>query len=186
MRVNIKNWSLLMGLLAILSGCFSMEDSIKSAENKPEIIQGWIASLSGQYPKVANVTAKKLQEFYIQSDKPLYLIDHRNLEEQMVSIIPGAVPSRDVDIKDLPKDARIVVYCTIGARSSQYVSDQQKAGIANGREIYNLAGGILAWTFVQGELHNPQKKPTKKVHVFGPAYHVIADGYEGVTEVEEE
>lgn len=186
MRRNLKNWGLLVGLLSLLTGCFSMEDSVKHAKNKPEIIQGWITSLAGQYPQVKNATAKELKSFYVQSDRPLYVIDHRNLEEQMVSIIPGALPSRDIDLKDLPENARIVVYCTIGARSSQYVHNQVKSGKAAGREIYNLAGGILAWTFENGELQNSQKKPTKKVHVFGPAYHVVADGYEGVTEVEEE
>ena len=173
-------------MMILLTGCFSMEDSVKNARNKPQILQGWIKSLAGKYPQVKNASAKELKNFYRQSDRPLYVIDHRNLEEQMVSIIPGALPSRDIDLKDLPENARIVVYCTIGARSSQYVHSQLKSGKAAGREIYNLAGGILAWTFENGDLINTQKKPTKKVHVFGPAYHVVAEGYEGVTKVEKE
>lgn len=179
MNSIILKWVSLLSLAIIAAGCFSMEDTVKNSKNKPAIIEGWIKSLNGQYPQVKNISAQELKALYSQKDRPLYLIDHRNLEEQMVSVLPGAIPSRDVNLQELPPNARIVVYCTIGARSSQYVS-QNNSGP---REIYNLAGGILAWTFVQGQLINPQKEPTNKVHVFGPAYHVVADGYIGVTEL---
>lgn len=175
-------WIALIILALLAISCFSMEDTLKNAKNKPEIIKSWITSLKGQYPSVKSVSAQELKKMLTQSDRPVYLIDHRNLEEQMVSIIPGATPSRDINLQDLPANARVVVYCTIGARSSQYVQDQSQTNQGSEREIYNLAGGILAWTFVQGELQNPQKQSTKKVHVFGPAYHVVAEGYEGVTE----
>lgn len=165
----------------LLTGCFSMEDSVKNAKNKREILDSWASSIAKDFPAIKNVDAKQLDQFRIQSDKPLYILDHRNPDEQKVSLINGAVTTRDAFIKDLPDNARIVVYCTIGARSSEYIKSNMKTLKPN-QEIYNLSGGILAWTFHQGQLVQPNKNPTKKVHVFGPAYNIVAEGYEGVSE----
>jgi rhodanese-related sulfurtransferase len=77
----------------------------------------------------------------------IYLIDVRNEDEVLRGIIPNAlyitlssIPS--VDLSKL-ENQTLVFYCHAGVRSAQaaaFVADQIEAN------IYNLRGGILAWT----------------------------------------
>ena len=77
----------------------------------------------------------------------IYLIDVRNNDEVARGVIPGAtyitlssIPS--VNFSQL-ENQTVVFYCHAGVRSAQaagFVADQIEA------TIYNLRGGILAWS----------------------------------------
>ncbi|MFC0264645.1 rhodanese-like domain-containing protein [Fontibacter flavus] len=94
-------------------------------------------------------------------------LDTREREEFEVSHLAGAkwVGYETFDIKsldDIPKEQKIVVYCSIGARSQDIGKKLKDAGF---KEVYNLYGGIFHWVnedhkvFV-GDVH------TEKVHAF--------------------
>lgn len=92
----------------------------------------------------SNIDPARVQE--LQSLPGTVLVDVRTEQEAGRGIIPGA---RHIPLHLLPRrleelgDASVLIfYCQSGARSAQacaFVSG------SDGREIYNLAGGILAW-----------------------------------------
>lgn len=94
-----------------------------------------------RYPQVAWVTVDELRAF-----DDVVLLDARMLEEFAVSHLEGA--SRiDPDHPNLralrvPRDARVVVYCSVGWRSAAIADRLRRAGYAR---VYNLDGGIFEW-----------------------------------------
>lgn len=74
-----------------------------------------------------------------------------------------------------PTDARCVVYCTVGYRSGRYAEALRRQG----KDAYNLAGGILAWTHHGGALEEPGGAgSTRAVHVFARKWDLAASAYE--------
>jgi adenylyltransferase/sulfurtransferase len=96
-----------------------------------------------QVPEVTPVELKKMMD----EKKPFVLIDVREPHEFQICRIPdsqliplGQVPQR---MNELNSADEIVVHCRSGMRSAQAVQLLMKAGF---RKIYNLKGGILAWS----------------------------------------
>jgi rhodanese-related sulfurtransferase len=83
-------------------------------------------------------------------------LDARELNEFQVSHIPGAIhigyDDFEMDrVSDLPKDALIIVYCSVGYRSEKIGEKLLKAGfywVNSGRQVVNAQG------------------PTRKVHAY--------------------
>lgn len=91
----------------------------------------------------SNIDPTRVQE--LQSQPGVVLVDVRTDREVGCGIIPGArhiplhlLPQRLDELGDAPV---VVFYCQSGARSAQACAFAS----GGGREIYNLAGGILAW-----------------------------------------
>lgn len=119
----------------------------------------------------------------ILEDTNLVLLDIRQGYEQAVSMIPRSITTREFAErfrKGIPKDKRIVVYCTIGFRSGQYA--MQLAG--QGIRAENLEGGVLAWSHIGGpfEVRNDagMATPTKRVHVYDKGWNYLHPDYEAV------
>lgn len=65
-------------------------------------------------------------------------------------------------IKKLPnKNAKIVVYCSLGVRSEDVAEKLKKAGYTN---VLNLYGGIFEWKNNNNKVFNSEEKETEKVH----------------------
>ena len=80
-------------------------------------------------------------------EEPYVLLDLRTPEEYKISHLKDARFAnyntfKIDDVADIPKDARIIVYCSIGTRSSKAGVELQSAGYTN---IQNLRGGIFSW-----------------------------------------
>jgi rhodanese-related sulfurtransferase len=82
----------------------------------------------------------------MREQREIVLIDVRTDAEVARGIIAGA---RHIPLFSLPQHAAaladvgtIVVYCQSGGRSAQACSYLAQQGFA---DLYNLAGGILAW-----------------------------------------
>jgi len=96
----------------------------------------------------------------------VYLLDTREEEEFEVSHIPG---SRYVGynwfkkkyIRDIPKDACVVTYCSVGYRSEKIGERLLRDGFTN---VYNLQGGIFSWVNNDGELINNDNEIIDEVH----------------------
>lgn len=82
----------------------------------------------------------------LQEDPRVYLLDVRTAGEYFQVRLDGAhlIPIDHLlqRIGELPKDQPILVYCTVGARSSQVVNYLARQGYP---EVYNLRGGLSAW-----------------------------------------
>lgn len=98
--------------------------------------------------------------------QPVFL-DAREAEEYAVSHIPGAVwvGYDDFDLartNTFDKDAKIVVYCSVGYRSERIARKLQKAGFTN---VSNLYGGIFHWVNEDNQVVDANG-PTKRVHTY--------------------
>ncbi|MDO9282916.1 MAG: rhodanese-like domain-containing protein [Methylotenera sp.] len=84
--------------------------------------------------------------FAMMTSRPLLLVDVRNDDEVARGIIQGAVhiplAMLPVQYEALTKVENIVFYCHSGMRSAHAAAFASNKGCKN---VYNLAGGVLAW-----------------------------------------
>jgi rhodanese-related sulfurtransferase len=159
-------------LLAAAAGC---GPAPKEASAKLEKIDElYAAARFFTFAQVPEATVEELMSARERGER-VALVDVREAEEWEVSMIPGAV-TREQFEKDLEKhrDARIVVYCTIGGRAGIYAADLRGRGFR--AEV--LKGSILTWTHAGGPLVEPGGRPTRRVHTCKEAFNLAADGYE--------
>jgi len=98
------------------------------------------------------------------------LLDAREKNEYKVSHLKGAKFvgynkfNLKKTIKSLPdKNAKIVVYCSLGVRSEDIGEQLKNAGYTN---VLNLYGGIFEWKNNDYKVYNKKEKETEKVHAF--------------------
>ncbi|MFN0176865.1 MAG: rhodanese-like domain-containing protein [Saprospiraceae bacterium] len=101
-------------------------------------------------------------------------LDAREPREYAVSHIAGAISIGydHFDLENLPtnlpKDHRIVVYCSVGYRSEKVAEKLQKAGFTN---VSNLYGGIFEWANQGLPLVN-HKGVTNEVHAYSRSWGI--------------
>ncbi|MHB0754769.1 rhodanese-like domain-containing protein [Polaribacter sp. M15] len=99
------------------------------------------------------------------------LLDAREEKEYQVSHLKDAIYvgydnfNLKKIINKLPKDknAKIVVYCSLGIRSETVAYKLIKAGYTN---VYNLYGGIFEWKNANFKVIDTLGKPTENIHTF--------------------
>ena len=94
------------------------------------------------------------------------LLDTREIDEYLVSRIPGALhlgyknPKWEtLDVLD--KNQPVIVYCSIGYRSEKIGEKLKKQGFANVRNLY---GSIFEWANQGYSLEDPRGNTTNIVH----------------------
>ena len=115
----------------------------------------------------------KVQDLKTEKDK-VVLLDARERKEFEVSHLKDAryVGFNDFSlesIKDIPKNAPIVVYCSIGVRSEKIGEKLLTAGYTNVRNCY---GSIFEWVNQGNEVVDIQEKPTHKIHAYNKKWGV--------------
>lgn len=93
-------------------------------------------------PSVRPLEPATLRE-WMDEGKPVEVFDARTADERAKAHIPG---SRMVDkdlIESFDRDVPLVFYCHFGMRSAQAAEHFLRLGF---REVYNLLGGIDAWS----------------------------------------
>ena len=115
----------------------------------------------------------KVQELKSKSTE-VVLLDARELEEFEVSHLRNAryVGFNNFSlegIKDIPKTAPIVVYCSIGVRSEKIGEKLLAAGYTN---VKNCYGSIFEWVNQGNEIVDMQNQPTQKIHVYNKKWGV--------------
>lgn len=103
--------------------------------------------------------------------KNVYFLDTREKAEFNVSHIEGAwlVGYENFSIgwlKKIPKDATIIVYCSIGARSQEIGHKLKDAGYTR---VLNLYGGLFHWANSGYPLVNSKGK-TIKIHGYSSSW----------------
>lgn len=82
----------------------------------------------------------------LRKDSRVYLLDVRTPGEYLQVRLEGAhlIPIDQLlrRVGELPRDRPILVYCTVGARSTQVFNYLAGQGYP---EVYNLSGGLSAW-----------------------------------------
>lgn len=124
--------------------------------------------LKGMYKNTVELiyTNELLNE--MKENPDLVILDTRELDEYKVSHIEGAIFTgynnfSISSLKDVPKDAEIVVYCSLGVRSEQVGEKLEEAGYEN---VKNLYGGIFEWNYQDQVVVNKKGEPTEKIHTY--------------------
>lgn len=104
----------------------------------------------------------------MEQDDGIYLLDTREKEEYNVSHIAGADcvgydNFRMRSVKDIPRDATVVVYCSLGVRSEKVGEKLTEAGFT---DVRNLYGGIFEWVHEEQPVISKKGDTTRKVHAF--------------------
>jgi len=106
------------------------------------------AKIQAEFPEVAQMSTQELADRLADPEKeePL-LLDTREREEYDVSHFLNAILADSEKeaaeiLKGSDKDRPIVVYCSVGYRSSRMAEKLKKKGFEN---VYNLEGSIFQW-----------------------------------------
>jgi len=95
---------------------------------------------------VRNVDSPTAQEM-LKEHAEIYLLDVRTPQEYFQTRLAGAhlIPIDEflVRIEEVPTDRPLLIYCTVGARSSQVAEYLARKGYP---DVYDLRGGIEAWS----------------------------------------
>ncbi|SEC55211.1 Rhodanese-related sulfurtransferase [Tenacibaculum sp. MAR_2009_124] len=119
-----------------------------NTENVPYIT---VDELKKENTDIILLDAREPKEFKVSHIKNAECVgyDHFNLSKTISSL--------------KNKDAKIIVYCSLGIRSEDVAEKLQKAGFSN---VYNLYGGIFEWKNGGNKVVHKKNKPTEKVHTF--------------------
>lgn len=132
----------------------------------------WPDTLAGvreDFPDVRQISTAELASWLHDTGCPPPLVlDVREPAEFEVGHLPGArciSPNSDpaAVLEDISPNRAIVVYCSVGYRSSRYATRLADAGFSN---VVNLEGSIFKWANEGRPLENASGGTNVKVHPF--------------------
>jgi len=149
-------------ILMILLPIFGLSFEVASAQgvNWSKLKQ----EIRDEFPEVSQLSVDSLAA-WMETDEDILVLDTRKEKEYLVSHLPGAVfvgPKLKKLPKDLSLNQKIVLYCSVGYRSSKAGKKLMEKGYTN---IYNLEGSIFEWANEGHEIF-VQEKRVHKVHPF--------------------
>lgn len=155
---NIKHFTKLIALFLLTTGATLTACGQKNFDEKLQSLYSYTVPL---------IQPSELVEVK-KAEKPVYVLDTRSTEEFAVSHLKDA---RFIDydhfnmkdVQEIPKDAKVVVYCSVGYRSER-VGEKLKA--AGYKDVSNLYGGIFQWKNEGYTVVNQQQQPTDSVHTY--------------------
>lgn len=161
-------------LLASCNGLRSGDAPYPNA-TRLEQIDAMYQGYREDFPDVKEVSPQEVSDR--QKAGAIILVDVRTPEEQAVSMLPGAITAESfAAAEDTYRDKTVVTYCTIGARSGVFADELRQKGF----DVANMKGSLLAWTHAGLPLVDSSGRDTKRVHVYGKQWDLLADGYEAV------
>jgi sodium/bile acid cotransporter 7 len=161
-------------LALLLGGACPNPGDLPVAE-KQQRIDELFEGYRKKFPDAPEMTVETLKA-RLAAPHPPVIVDTRGDDERAVSMIPGALSQEEFEERREELAGReVVTYCTIGYRSGLYTEKL----VEEGWTAFNLRGSIVSWTHVGGALVE-DGAPTKRVHVYGRKWNLLADGYEAV------
>ena len=112
----------------------------------------------------------------------MLVYDTRSKEEYEISHIPGAswigYEAFDIEkLRNIPREKKILVYCSVGYRSEKVGMQLKEAGYEN---VHNLYGGIFEWVNQGNKIQTPKGEDTDKLHAFNRIWGVWTSAAEKV------
>ncbi|GMI10100.1 hypothetical protein TrLO_g2350 [Triparma laevis f. longispina] len=136
----------------------------------PEALQKLIIENDAKFPDVEHMSAADALALSKTTLPPIF-VDCRTPAEQSISTIPYSIPY-DIFSPSTATSSKIILYCTIGYRSSLNAQNLKKKH--PNLQISNLSGSVLSWSHTSGPFVNPQGEPTKRLHVYGNDWDLAA------------
>lgn len=108
-----------------------------------------------------------------QHKKEYFFLDARSIEEYNVSYIKDAVwiGYEDFDLKrisGIDKEAKVIVYCSVGYRSEKITEQLLAAGFST---VYNMYGGVFEWVNNGYPVFNKEGK-TDNIHGYNKKWGI--------------
>ncbi len=172
---TMKSRLFLAAMMWILGGLLILQPALGepalSDVQKKEIVYKIYADYKKDFPTVKDISPRQTME--LLNNLAVVFVDTRKPAEMEVSRLPNAVTKKKfMHNPNMYKEKTVVVYCTAGYRSGVFARQMAEKGIT----IYNLQGGILAWTLEGGKIYDANGE-TKRIHVFGKKWNYAPDGY---------
>lgn len=146
--------------------------AVVRAEDPATGLEHWKQTVRTKFPAVRQISTTELSAWLADTNRPRpQLLDVRTLPEYTVSHLPGArqvdprAPAREV-LRQLSQDRPVVVYCSVGWRSSELAKRLQEAGCTN---VFNLEGSAFAWATEERPLVSTNG-PTRQVHPYNETF----------------
>ncbi len=144
----------------------------RAAENAEEGLVHMKQLVRTVFPTVPQLSTTNLSQWLADTNRvqPM-LLDVRTVPEFRVSHLRGAWQV-DTDgpvtamLNKIPTNRPVVVYCSVGYRSSEYATKMMKEGFTN---VVNLEGSIFQWAN-EGRPVFAGGKPTKLVHPYNNTF----------------
>lgn len=104
--------------------------------------------------------------------KNVYLLDAREKEEFEVSHLKNAKNVGYIwfdmrKVADIPKNAKVVVYCSVGYRSEKIAEKLLNNGF---QKVYNLYGGIFEWVNQHHPVYKTNGVQTAEIHTYNKSW----------------
>ncbi len=152
--------------------------AVAAQEDTEDNAMFWSTTLKmirAKYPEVAQLSTDSLQTMLdasLKAERPL-LLDVREKEEYEVSHLKGAISALTEKealqamealraLEGVAPDRPVVLYCSVGYRSSEMAGFLQKRGF---EKIYNLEGSIFAWANEGRPVYRGEER-VHKVHPY--------------------
>jgi len=136
------------------------------------------ARVRAAFPDAPQLSVAELAKTLAGQSPPL-LIDVREPQEYAVSHLPGAVNAQGRALEQLVREAgndrAVVLYCSVGYRSSREVEKLRAQGFEN---VSNLEGSIFEWANAGNPLvfgEPASQTPARAVHPFDDEWGVLLD-----------
>jgi len=145
----------------IFISLFVLKTLVSSAQS--EEYKAMLEQYYDGFPTISVVEMRKLMEM-----KNVYILDTRSKAEYQISHIKNAklVGYEKFElnaVENIPKEAKIIVYCSVGARSQDIGRKLNKGGYAN---VKNLYGGLFLWSNKKFPIVDASGNSTNNIHGF--------------------
>lgn len=153
---------IVLSIFGILPSFIAISQFTKTASCQSSTFDKKVDSyLSYSVPVISAKDAYTKKSDYI-------FLDAREVDEYYISHIPEArfIGYKDFNlkgIKDISKDSKIIVYCSIGYRSEKIATKLRSAGFKN---VSNLYGSIFEWANMGYPLLDKNGLTTNQVHTY--------------------
>ncbi len=177
-KVDPRRLSNSLAFWALRSAVCWLATSYIGCQAEPERnwpdVKHWIRR---EFPDVQQLSTNELSDWLADDSRlPPVLLDAREKEEFDVSHLHNAKLAPDLRtalaaIGDSPSTDPIVVYCSVGYRSSRLAQEIQQRGFTN---VYNLEGSIFQWSN-EGRSIFRGESLTTEVHPYDKDWSVLLD-----------
>lgn len=152
--------------------------SAQAPQERPVAEKRWAKTLRvvrETFPDVPQLSTERLAEM-LTADADLVLLDARSTEEFETSHLQGAIRATSIRaareaLKGRGEESIVVVYCSVGYRSSRLAQQLRAKGVEN---VFNLEGSLFKWAN-EGRPIYRGSKPVRFVHPFDPEWGKLLD-----------
>jgi rhodanese-related sulfurtransferase len=144
-------------------------------EPEQDGMEGIKQLVRARFPEVRQLQTAELADWLAATNRPRpVILDVREVKEFKVSHLKGAkqvTPGTKAPALRalLATNAPVVVYCSVGYRSSELARSLIKAGVTN---VFNLEGSIFQWANEGRALVNA-RGPVAKVHPYSRRWSAL-------------